>query len=239
LIAQRVFGPHEHPHDGPVLAAWGGHYDHAFVALHPFISDDDAPDGAPVSWAEIARGLGGPPFGDFAIAVTLAANGMDGSENSDADRSLIARLMTYVRQHNLEYPDDGRFTNALREPVIDILRRIGTEAAIVFDGHGQYERELPLDRLIAQKLCGEWLDYPVSRRYPTGVADAADRFVISGFPMDNYYSIIGITTAALERLGGDLRLEGFWAGPQTTFHWVGEPGTYSYPDWLREAPDAA
>ena len=238
-MSERVYGPREHPHRGPVLRAWGGHYDHAFIALHPFVGDDDAPDGHPVSWSDVARGIGKPRFPEFALAVTLAANGMDGSERSDADRNLIAQLMAYVEAHGLEYPEDGRLTNCLRAPVVDILRRIGAKAAVVFDGHGQHERDLSLDSLAGMPLVGEWLDYPASNRYPTGVCDAANRFVITSFPMDTYYSIVGITAPALSRLGGDLGLEGFWVDERTTDRWVNEPGTYTYPGWLRETTDAA
>jgi hypothetical protein len=238
-LSGRVYGPREHPHDGPIVRAWGGHYDHAFIALHPFIGDDDAPDGRPVSWSDVARGIGSPSFPEFALAVTLAANGMDGSERSDASRVLIARLMAYVEAQALEYPEDGRFTNCLRAPVIDILGRIDAKAAIVFDGHGQHERELSLGSLAGKQLVGGWLDYPASNRHPTGVCDAANRFVITSFPMDAYYSIVGITAPALSCLGGDLGLEGFWVDKRTTNCWVNEPGTYAYPDWLREAPDAA
>ncbi len=53
------------------------------------------------------------------------------------------------------------------------------------------------------------------------------------------YFIVGIAAAALDRLGGELGPEGFWVNERTTDHWVNEPGTYSYPDSLRETTDAA
>ena len=32
----QIYGPRDYPHKGPILGAWGGHYDHAYIALHPF-----------------------------------------------------------------------------------------------------------------------------------------------------------------------------------------------------------
>jgi hypothetical protein len=195
---------------------------------------------APVSWTELARALGAPPFADFALAVTLAANGMDGSQRNDADRDLIARLMGLVSHLSLDYPEDAVLPDALRPQVRRILDALGCSEFVVWDEHRPDYRTYSTTKLDELVWSGTWLStsfgYP---RPPTSIADPDERFVMSTFPMDTYYSVVGITAPALDRLGGELGLEGFWVGSETPFDWVNEPGTYSYPDWLRETTGAA
>lgn len=221
LVEDLAYGAWDHPHEGPILSGWAAHYQHVFIALHPFFREDaDERITDVIRWGELASKLGGPTFADFALAVTLASNGMDGSGRGDAERDLIGRLMRHVGAELLEYPDDGYFPDALRPQVHRILSKLGATTVIARDQHRGNQTELSLEALVS--------DAPFPGR-PGAVAHPDRSFIITSFPMDVYHSVVGLTEKAHQALGGELGLEGFWAGPETTDSWVNERGTYTYP----------
>lgn len=220
----KVYGPRDYPHDGPILDAWGGHYKHAFIALHPFKHRGGAHAPNTITWSEVAREVGSPEFPDFALSVCLAANGMDGRDRPDADRPLIKRLMKFVEEHDLIYPVDATFPLEWCPIVHNLFRRLHTKEAIAKDyiTIGEVEVIVPLDELKASNI----------PRDTRAMIDPSNRLIVTSFPMDTYDSIVGLTHDASEAVGGKVPLEGFSAGPKTTSSWVNERGTYSYPGWL-------
>ncbi|MEM7508750.1 MAG: hypothetical protein AAF415_18625 [Pseudomonadota bacterium] len=219
-----TFDPRSYPDDGPILDAWGDHYQHAFIALHPFMGGHRKSHPCPIAWSEVAHGLGSPRFPDFALAVCLAANGMDGTCRPDADRQLISKLMKFVEEQDLRYPIDAMFPLAWCAIFHGIFHRMGAAEVIANDyiTIGDIEVTVPLADFQAARL----------PRETRAVIDPFNRLIITSFPMDTYASIVGLTHEAFEITGNDLPLEGFFAGPSTTSSWVNEPGTYSYDGWL-------
>ncbi|MEM0991053.1 MAG: hypothetical protein AAGK00_19465 [Pseudomonadota bacterium] len=221
----KSFAPREHPHKGPILDAWAGHYAHAFIALHPFYKQiAHQQEVEAVSWQQVAASLSPAPFADFALAVTLAANGMDGKRRKDADLRLIRDLMDYVQTHGLQYPVDGYVSAALFPDVLRILSALGTETCIARNQHKGREQEITVSDLDKRAF---HLEQTGALVHPT------DTFIITSFPMDTYHSVVGLTADAFDLLEGNLGLEGFWAGSNTSDGWVNEKGTYSYPQWLK------
>ena len=220
----QVYGPRDYPHEGPILAAWGGHYDHGYIALHPFTYVESAHHLSPIPWSTVARALGSPEFSEFALAVCLAANGMDGSHRPDANKALISDLMGYVRANHLCYPEDSHFPKAWCICVNYLLSKLGTDHAIVSDytATGPVEQAIRLDDLKDANM-----PEPVN-----AVADPSHHFIVTTHPMDTYDSIVGVTQQALDAFGGVLPFEGFAVTSDTTSSWVNQPGTYSYPGWL-------
>ena len=213
-----------HPHEGPVLAAWGGHYDHAFIALHPFLRCEPEPWRDPVNWAQIAWAIGSPSFPDFALAVVLAANGMSGKQRADADQDLIRRLDSVVKERKLEYPEDGYLPASLCPSFAQLFAMLGSDVVITRDQHSNDEKEISLAELSENPFAVP--------RFTGALIDVEERMIVTCFPMDTYHSIVGVQSDALMTFGNDLRLEGFYAGPETADRWVNEPGTYAYPTWL-------
>lgn len=228
----RLREPWDHPWDGPYLPAWGGHYDHAFVALHPFYRDRERPWVGAVSWGEVARACGSPPFVEFAPAVWDLSY-----YETDADPALVRRIGEVIERLDLIPPADSWLNEALIPACCPLFRALGIETVRVRDNLSRTEAEAPLATIEADPgmVHAEALE-----SWATAVFDASYRLMVTTQPMsDCQRSVVAMTTAAISALGGSVPLEGFLATATTSDCWINEPGTYTYPGWLREAPHAA
>ena len=220
----RLREPWDHPWKEPYLPAWGGHYEHAFVALHPFYKDQQAPWVGAVGWAEVARACGSPPFAKFARALWDASY-----YKTDAD-PVLDRL-------DLSTPADSTLNEALVPDCCRMFRALGVETVRLRDNLVKTEAEVPLATLEADP----WAVHAEAlAAHATAMFDADHRLIVSTRPRSDWqWSVVALKQDALSALGGRIPLEGFPAGLATGDIWIDEPGTYSYPDWLREATDAA
>lgn len=230
-MSVRLREPWDHPWEGPFLSAWGGHYDHAFVSLHPFYRDRQAPWNDAVGWAEVARACGSPTFAEFARALWDASY-----YRTDADPALVSRIGEVIDRLDLIPPADSSLNESLLPAFCRMFRALGLETARVRDGLRNTEDEVTLAAVEADP----WAVHTSRCPHASAMYDCAFRLIVTTQASSDWqWSVVGLKSEALDFVGGELPVEGFWAGPKTGPLWIDEPGTYSYPDWLSEAPDAA
>lgn len=232
----------------PVLAWWEGHYDHVFIALHPFTSDEagDRAAGRPVSeldvktapripWIEVARAVGEPRFDAFALATLLAGYGMTSAHRPEGmmpvpDDALIGEITQHVEAAQLVYPWDDTVSPAIEETVGEIYDALGVETLSAWNEFRDIEESLPVSALLAPRE--DWPLYPMTS--PHAYRDPGCQMLVAA-SFDHVWSLIAVTDAARRKVDpGDL-LEGFFADARTTASWVNEPGTYEPPDWRAAA----
>ena len=231
------------PTDAPMLAHWRGVYDHVFVALHPYLrgADPDRPRRrrdlpreagfATARWRDVGERAGRPPFGDFAVASTLCANGMTVGARAphmspQPSELLLDRLRSVARDDALSFPLEDEIAPSFYGEIARILADIGAYAAEIWDEFRLEGLDAPLHRLAK----GAFSVLP-QNRMPAAISHK-DRQVLldcSFGAMDVNWTAIAFTEDVREVVRPDQRFEGFWANERTTPSWVNALGTYQPP----------
>lgn len=205
---------------------WAGIYDHVFVALHPLHpvavdaggeDDLDAIKAARrVSWEELRRAVGAPPFAQFALALwcaTLVA------ARPDADARLVDRIERTLAANRLVAPWEDTVPPILERPLGEAFARLGAAEVIAWDEGRAVSTRLGASELAAPPAIARRLRFfgPFALAAPgmlatTGAEDIA--------------TLIAMTDAARSAVRPEDHFEGFYASPGTYCDWINPPAFF-------------
>lgn len=205
---------------------WAGHYEHVFVALHPFHAiardrrgeeDLDAIKAArPVTWDEMRRATGTAPFERFALALWCLVLSC---ARKDADLRLADWIERTMAANDLSPPWEGVVPPIFEHPMGAAFARLGVHEVLAWDEGRELSTRLTSGDLSGPPTIARKLDFygPFALHAP-GMLATADSEDIATF--------IALTGEAREAVRPEELFEGFWAGPGTYCDWINPPGFF-------------
>lgn len=236
----------------PMLEWWRGIYDHVFIALHPFCRGpadwrpgdywraEDLKQAEPVRWAEVASEIGQPAFEPFALAVTFPCFGISMDtyvlEAPVPDEDLIRRLKAHIElvEGGLGYPWTDSISPMIEAQLASAYMRLGAHRLTAWSEFK--DKSVEVSSEIVTSLSTEWREFAF--RAPCALRDNDCQMLVCS-EWEDAWSTIALTDAARAVVRPETVFEGFYARQDTPYGWVISPGTYDYPDWLRENTNAA
>lgn len=211
------------PLDAPLHDWWAGIYEHVFIAFHPLHAlaldeagedDLDAIKAArPVSWEELRRAVGAPPFPRFALALWCAVLG---AAREDADLALADRIERTLAANRMAGPGEDVIPPILERPLGAAFARLGVARVTAWDEERESANYLTPDELQASAAVARKLDFfgPFALHAPGMLATAG---------AEDIATLIALDGPARERVRPEEHFEGFYAAPGTCCDWINMP----------------
>jgi hypothetical protein len=230
------------PYDAPLIEAYGGTFESAYVILHPFISVPDElawkttrqyPSdeqilnaGAKCPWAHIAdmAKLGTCARVNQALLTSV------GSINEDLrDYTASAALKSLLESESIWMPTEGRFEPLLQMAILDAFEAAGRGELMFVP---EFPGADPVQRLGVQKLRKREEAFP-SR----GTLAALDASFLLTVDWDSFFTLFYGPREFVAEVVRRNELEGFFATPTTEHSWfnysLGCSAVTIYPDsWV-------
>jgi len=212
-------------YETPLLQAYGGRFEAAFIALHPFFrmptdiawepidSSTNYPDnpyvrhyGQPVYWQTIMQGIGCDDLRRFYTGMRTLIGALS---QAYEDREIAKLIETYTKQTDIYHPGEGYIEPLLLEPISRYISHNQTDNLFYLEEHKEEPEILSVAEVI-QKCDERWLlgslfDMNVTRLV---TVDWDDFFTVIYGPKDE------LTTFLTHH-----PLEGFWCDDETRHEW--------------------
>ena len=211
-------------HKTPLLQAYGGHFNAAFVTLHPFfripVSMDwnaverSRPDnlftrkhGQPIHWQTVMEGIGCEDLRHFYIGMRTSIGAL---KLEYQDKEMATLIAEYTEQLDIFYPVEGYFAPLLIEPVSQYISHEQTNEIVCL---AEFEKEpevLSVEAVLQEcdfsyNLRGSLFDVNVTR--------------LATVDWDDFFTVIYGPRKQLESLVESNPLEGFFCDQQTLHTW--------------------
>ena len=208
----------------PLLDAFGGRYEAAYIALHPFVSvpewlgwaatggyPDDAEilaHGARVPWAQVARSTGIPNGARMSQGLLTSI----GALHEDFMDREAARLLTgFLRTNPVWMPVEGRFEPLLQASFLAIFQAAGRDRLIWVPEFPDME---PAVTLNLEQLRTGGVPFPTR-----GTLAAEDESFLLTVDWDSFFTLFYGPHEFVRQQTTALALEGFFAEAATEHQW--------------------
>lgn len=215
-------------HQIPLLQAYGGRFDAAFVALHPFFRMPDSdhrepvnlirdyPDnsyirrhGQPVYWQTVMQAIGCDDLRRFYIGMRTSILALN---QEYEDREIAGLIVEYTEQADIFHPTEGMMEPLLIEPISQISQYISHEQTDEIFYLAEIEKEpkvLSVEAAIQECderwLRGSLFDVNVTR--------------LATVDWDDFFTVIYGSSDELASLLESTPLEGFFCDGETLHTW--------------------
>lgn len=210
----------------PLLQAYGGRFDAAFIALHPFFRIPDSVDwesvdpnmdypdapyirqyGQPVFWQTIMEGIGCEDLRHFYQGMLTSIGAL---QQEYQDKEMATLIASYTKQSNIYYPMEGFFHPLLIESIAQFISHEQTDDLFYL---AEFEKEpevLSVEAMIQQcdlsrNLRGSLFDVNVTR--------------LATVDWDDFFTVIYGSSDQLASLLESRPLEGFFCDDRTLHTW--------------------
>jgi hypothetical protein len=229
-------------YDAPLMEAYGGAFESAYVILHPFVrvpdelawkatkqypSDEQILSaGTKCAWAQIAKKTGLGIVAKLNQALLTSIGSVD--ENL-GDYAASGALKNFLESESVWMPDEGRFEPLLQMDFLDAFEAAGRGELIFVP---EFPSADPVERLSLQKLKRREESFP-SR----GTLAALDESFLLTVDWDSFFTLFYGPREFVAEMVRRNRLEGFFATPTTEHAWfnysLGCSAVTIYPDsWV-------
>jgi hypothetical protein len=244
LLSCRV--PYEHltypSYETPLMDAYNGAYESAYVVLHPFVNVPDPlawkstkqyptdeqilQSGTKCTWAHVASRTGLSTCAKLNQALLTSI----GSTHEDvSDHAASAKLKEFLESEPIWMPGEGRLEPLLRMDFLDVFEAAGRGELIFVP---EFPNVDPIQRLAVQKLRSGEAPFP-SR----GTLAALDESFLFTVDWDSFFTLLYGPRAFVDEMVHRNHLEGFFAQSATEHAWfnysIGCSAVTIYPDsWI-------
>jgi len=208
----------------PLLDAYGGLFESAFIVLHPFVRVPDSlawnatqryPDdaqiaslGSKVPWSEVAAlsGLANCARINQALLTSIGS-----LSHHLADPSGRDALQSYLQSNPVWMPVEGRFEPLLHPDFLQIFAAAGASELTFVP---EFPHTDPVVTLSLAGLFARTIPFP-----NRGTLLAPDRSFLFTVYWDSFFTLFYGRHSFIARVCAELNLEGFFASPNTEHAW--------------------
>lgn len=211
-------------YDAPLLEAYGGRFESAFVLLHPFIEVPEAlgwtatrqypgdeqilSQGRKCSWARVAARTGLPTCAKLNQALLTSIRSID---DELCDFEAARRLAGFLRDGSTWMPGEGRFEPLLQMDLLEAFAAAGQQKLVFVPEfpHADPVKELNVARLRSR-------EEPFPSR---GTLVAPDASFLLTVDWDSFFTLFYGPRELVTETVRQRNLEGFFATPTTDHFW--------------------
>ena len=211
-------------YEAPLLEAYGGRFESAYVVLHPFIRMPDElswrathqyPDdgqifsrGGKCSWAEVAEqtSMGACARLNQALLTSIGALAEHLSDYGARDK-----LQQFLQSSPVWMPVEGRFEPLLHADLLHAFATAGHERLIYIP---EFPQKDPVQPLALDGLIKRGFPFPTC-----GTLVAPDESFLFTVDWDSFFTLFYGTRAFVEKVVHERKIEGFFAAPTTEHAW--------------------
>jgi hypothetical protein len=208
----------------PLMAAYGGRFECAFVVLHPFVrvpaelawsarhqypADGEIADrGAKVPWMEVAAATGLKTCAHLSQALLTSIGSLT---DHLADPAGCGELKRYLESQPIWMPAEGRFEPLLQPDFLGIFVAAGAQELIHVP---EFLNSDPVTRLPLAGLYDRSVAFP-----QRGTLLAPDHSFLFTVDWDSFFTLFYGARSFVAQVAAGLNLEGFFAAPTTEHAW--------------------
>ena len=163
------------------------------------------------SWGSVATGSGLSSFANVYRAINSQFNRL---RDQYVDKNSANRLMRYVNDHRLIFPDEDRMSVFHEIAIGNLYKQLGVEMIVVGDQHDNTGM-IPVDSLLDPRRSVEDIaDSPMA-----SFSHDPDKKMLTVSDYNNQYSLICLSPDASGIVDPSTQIEGFWADVETDAEW--------------------
>ena len=212
------------PYDAPLMEAYGGRFESAYVILHPFLAVPDPlawkatrlyPSdeqigrlGTKYPWARVAAHTGLSACGKLSQALLTSIGAIDEDLRDDPARDA---LQSFLESEPVWMPEEGRFEPLLRPDFLAAFETAGHDELIFVP---EFPNADPMQKLSVSRLRNREEAFP-SR----GTLSALDASFLFTVDWDSFFTLFYGPRAFVADVVRRNNLEGFFATPTTEHFW--------------------
>jgi len=212
------------PYGTPLVEAYGGRFEAAFIVLHPFIRVPDilswniarlypgdeqiAVHGKRFSWTEVETQTGLGSCARINQALLTASGSLKGDL---ADRTGCETLQTFLQANPVWMPAEGRFEPLLQPAFLETFASAGVEKLIFVP---EFPGSDPVVRLPIYSLQDGSIPFPAC-----GTLLAPDQSFLFTVDWDSFFTLFYGPRDFVAQTTQRLNLEGFFATANTDHAW--------------------
>jgi hypothetical protein len=212
-------------YETPLLHAYGGRFEAAFIALHPFFrmptsiawesidQNSNYPHssyvrryGQPVYWQTIMQGIGCEDLRQFYIGMQTSILAL---QREYEDREMARLINEYTEQASVYHPDEGFNAPLLIEPIARYVSHEKTDEMFYLAEFAEEPEVLTFEEVI-QKCDERWL---------RGSLFDVDITRLATVDWDDFFTVIYGSRSELMAFLKQNPLEGFFCDDQTQHGW--------------------
>ncbi len=208
----------------PLVEAYGGRFECAFLLLHPFVRVPEAlawsamkhypadeqivAQGTKFPWTEVAAGTGLQNCARINQALLTSIGSLD---DSVADPAASNELQGFLQSHPVWMPSEGRFEPLLQRDFLDAFAAAGAEDMVFVP---EFPQSAPIVRLAIRDLRSGAVPFPAR-----GTLLAPDASFLFTVDWDSFFTLFYGSRPFITRVSSALNLEGFFATANTEHAW--------------------
>jgi hypothetical protein len=212
------------PYGIPLVEAYDGRFESAFVLLHPFIrvpeemawsvmrqypGDSQISSlGAKFSWAEVSAQTGLSSCSRLNQALLTSIGSVTDHLADPAARDVLQK---FLQTQPVWMPTEGRFEPLLQPDLLRAFDMAGAQDLIFVP---EFPQSDPVVRLTIEELSAGNAPFPTR-----GTLLAPDASFLFTVEWDSFFTLFYGTRDFIQRVGNALDLEGFFATPNTEHAW--------------------
>ena len=211
-------------YESPLLEAYGGRFESAYVVLHPFIRMPEAfswratqhypgdaeilAHGAKCPWAEVAAptGMGACARLNQALLTSIGAIAEHVSDYDARDK-----LQAFLQASPVWMPVEGRFEPLLQQDFVNAFEAAGHKELVYVP---EFPQKDPVQPLSVAEIKSGALPFPTS-----GSMVAPDESFLFTVDWDSFFTLFYGPRAFVEKFVREREIEGFFAAPTTEHGW--------------------
>jgi Protein of unknown function (DUF2711) len=208
----------------PLMEAYGGRFESAFVVLHPFVrvpaslswkatnqypSDAQIAElGTKCAWSDVATQVGITSCARINQALLTSIGSL---ADPMADTEGRNKLQSFLENNQIWMPVEGRFEPLLRPDFLQIFSASGIEELVFVPEFPQSE---PVVRLAVEGLADGTIPFPTC-----GTLLAPDGSFLFTVDWDSFFTIFYGQRSFIAEAAERLKIEGFFASANTDHAW--------------------
>jgi hypothetical protein len=211
-------------YDAPLIEAYGGRFESAFVSLHPFVSvparlawkatkqypsdEQISSHGAKVTWAHVTAETGLSTIAKLNQALLTSIRSL---KDDFCDFPARDALQSFLESGSIWMPGEGRFEPLLQDDFLAAFETAGHNELIFVP---EFPAVDPLQRIDLRKLRAREVTFP-SR----GSLVAPDTTFLLTVDWDSFFTLFYGPHGFLTQVASQRKLEGFFATQTTEHSW--------------------
>lgn len=211
-------------YSAPLLDAYERRFEAVFIILHPFIrvpeqlawsvrrkypTDAEIVElGSRCTWAQVARQTGSASCASLNQALLTAGGSLEGDL---ADIQGTHALQKFLQSHSIWMPAQGRFEPLLQRELLEAFTSADSESLIYVP---EFPDRSPVKRLVLADLQAGSVPFP-----ECGSLVAPDQSFLFTVDWDSFFTLLYGDRDFVTRAAKELKLEGFFASPNTDHAW--------------------
>ena len=226
LLSCRVeFADFTYPTYGmPLIEAYGGSFESAFIVLHPFVNvpqnlswsvTGEYPSDAHIialgkkySWAQVSAQTGLNSCARVNQALLTSIGSLAGHL---ADRQASDTLQSFLEKRPVWMPTEGRFEPLLQSDILQLFAQADLDELVFVP---EFPQSDPVVRLSVSGLRAGDIPFP-----SCGTLLAPDASFLFTVDWDSFFTLFYGPRALITRAARSLKIEGFFATPNTDHAW--------------------